>query len=86
MGGLPPGGGVCIQGVDPPGCRPPHRILRDMVNERAVRILPECVLVSELIMAKVKLKDLQSYLQDVDVFDKPKVATRTVSNNTTHRM
>ena len=55
------------------GGESPHRILRDAVNERAVRILLECILVSELIMAKVKLKDLQSYLQDVDVFDKPKV-------------
>ena len=48
-GGLHPGGGgACIQGV----CiqrgveqTPPYRILRDMVKERAVRILLECILV-----------------------------------------
>ena len=37
------GGRLCIQGnrADPP----PHWILRDMVNERAVRIQVECILV-----------------------------------------
>ena len=38
--------GVCIRGVrswaDPP---PPHRILRDTIDERTVRILLECILV-----------------------------------------
>ena len=41
--------GICIQGgiLHPGGWADPlpHQILRDMVNERAVRILPECILV-----------------------------------------
>ena len=41
-GGSVSGGGVCIQGV---GQTPPHRILRDTVNEQAIRILLECILV-----------------------------------------
>ena len=46
------GVGVCIQGdlhleggLRRGGGRPPNRILRDTVNERAVRILLECILV-----------------------------------------
>ena len=35
------GGGSASKGV---GRSPPHRILRDMVNERAVHILLECIL------------------------------------------
>ena len=40
--------GVCIQGVciGGSGGRQTHRILRDMFNERAVRILRECILVT----------------------------------------
>ena len=34
--------GVCMQGVG----RPPYWMLRDTVNERAVHILLECILVS----------------------------------------
>ena len=30
----------------------PHRILQDMVNERAVRILLECILVYSIILSK----------------------------------
>ena len=53
-GGLHPGEGlhpegVCIQGgLHPGGCwadSPPHRILRDMVTVRSVRILLKCILV-----------------------------------------
>ena len=40
-GSLNPGGGVCIQGV----LGRIARILRDTVNEQAVRILLECILV-----------------------------------------
>ena len=36
-------GGVCMQGVG----RPPYWMLRDTVNERAVHILLECILVSK---------------------------------------
>ena len=42
------GHGVCIQGDLHRGVGrhpSPHRILRDMVNERAVRILLKCMLV-----------------------------------------
>ena len=43
------GGGVCIQGVyirgGGVGQTPPHQILWDTVNERAVRIILECILV-----------------------------------------
>ena len=42
-------GGICIwRSLHPEGVwgRPPHRILRDTVNERAVRILLECILIS----------------------------------------
>ena len=51
IGGLHPGGrGFCIPvGLHPGGCAepapPPDRILRDTVNERAVCILLECILV-----------------------------------------
>ena len=55
LGGLHPGGiciqrgsasRVCIRGV---GQTPPSpRILRDTVNERAVRILMECILVTHI--------------------------------------
>ena len=47
-GRLHPGGGVCIQGegVCSRGwADPPHRILWDTANERAVRIQLECILV-----------------------------------------
>ena len=36
---------VCLQGVGGLGRPPSHWILQDMVNERAVRILLECILV-----------------------------------------
>ena len=41
-------GGVCIQGggLHPGDGQTPHWILRDMVNERVVRILLECILIS----------------------------------------
>ena len=41
-------GGVCIQGgwADPPS---PHWILWDMVNERVVSILLECILVEQFL-------------------------------------
>ena len=41
-GGLHRGGGVCIGGRDWVDC--PHWIIRDTVNERAVRIPLECIL------------------------------------------
>ena len=63
-GGGPPSGvlrgsafrWVCIQGVCLQGGweDPPHRILMDMVNERAVRILLECILVFIYLVFKFK--------------------------------
>ena len=47
QGGMHGRGGPAWQ-----GCMP-QQILRDMVNERAVRILLECILVSEIIPEKV---------------------------------
>ena len=49
--GLHPGGGLNLEGrLHPEGWTdalpPPHRILRDTVNERAVRIVLECILVN----------------------------------------
>ena len=43
-GGLHPGGGICIQGQGV-GRPLPYWILRDTVNERAVHILLEYILV-----------------------------------------
>ena len=45
-------GGVRWGGV---ACGPPWRILRDMVNERAVRILLECILVGHKIATLGKI-------------------------------
>ena len=42
-GGSASGGGVCLQGE---WTGPPNRILRDTVNEWAVRILLECIVVN----------------------------------------
>ena len=40
-------GGACMAGVHAwHACPPPWQILRDTVNERAVRILLECILVA----------------------------------------
>ena len=39
--------GRCPPAGTPP---PPHQILRDTINERAVRILLECILVQSIIM------------------------------------
>ena len=53
QGGLHPGGSASIGrggihlGGSTSRSRPTHRILRDTVNERAVRILLECILVTE---------------------------------------
>ena len=46
LGGLPPGG----LGRTPP----PHGILRDMINKRAVRILLECILVYQYVITDIR--------------------------------
>ena len=57
-GGLHGGGGACVTGGAWQGacvtCTPPRQILqlRHTVNERAVRILLECILVLPLIMLR----------------------------------
>ena len=67
-GGLHPWG-VCIQrGLHPGGfglTPPPHRIPRDTVNERAVRILLECILVFSLFISLCVLFLIQLPTQEV---------------------
>ena len=46
-------GGACV------AAPPPHQILRDTVNERAVRILLECILVSKLHRATSEVSSLR---------------------------
>ena len=49
-------GGMCVSG-GMHGCWRGHRIRRDMVNERAVRILLECILVEIVIFEDLEFPE-----------------------------
>ena len=59
--GLHPGW-VCIGGGGKDRPPPPHRILQDTVNERAVRIILECILVCRVLSEPIKTASVRLQL------------------------